>query len=103
MFNLCHWMAADANRDLHAVLKEAQPWLMAVSLSGSDSPEQVRARKGNFIQPLGKGTYDVTEILGVLGDLKYSGPVGLQCWGIGGDAHTHLEQSMETWKDVTKD
>jgi hypothetical protein len=26
------------------------------------------------------------------------GEVGLQCWGIGGDARTHLEESMAAWK-----
>ncbi len=103
MFNLCHWMLADANRDLRAVVRQARPWLMAVSLSGSDTPKQVRARRGKFIQPLGKGTYDITEVLGMLRELEYPGPVGLQCWGIGGDARTHLAQSMRAWKDVTRE
>jgi len=102
MFNLCHWMKADPNRNLRAVLKDAQPWLMSVSLSGSDTPEQVRTGNGNWIQPLGQGTYDIREFLDILRDIHYSGPVGLQCWGIRGDARAHLEQSVETWKDVTK-
>ena len=101
MFNLCHWMKADANRDLRAVLREAQPWLMAVSLSGSDTPERVRAGKGNWIQPLGQGTYDIKGFLDILRDISFSGPVGLQCWGIRGDARAHLERSMGTWKRVT--
>ncbi len=98
MFNLCHWMKADANRDLRAVLKEAKPWLMAVSISGSDKPEQIRAGKGNWIQPLGGGTYDIREFLDILREIKYKGPVGLQCWGIGGDARMHLAESMAAWK-----
>jgi sugar phosphate isomerase/epimerase len=102
MFNLCHWMKTDPNRDLRAVLKDAQPWLMSVSLSGSDTPEEVRTGNGNWIQPLGQGTYDIREFLDILRDTHYSGPVGLQCWGIRGDARMHLEQSMKTWKDVTK-
>lgn len=102
MFNLCHWMKADANRDLPGVLKEAKPWLMAVSLSGSDTPKQVRAKKGNWIQPLDKGTYDITDVLSILRDIKYLGPVGLQCYGIRGDARTHLERSMRAWKRATK-
>ena len=101
MFNLCHWMKADANRDLRAILKEAQPWLMALSLSGSDTPEQVRGGKGNWIQPLDQGTYDIVDFLDILRDIKYSGPIGLQCFGIRGDTRTHLERSMRTWKRVT--
>ena len=101
MFNLCHWMKADPNRDLRAVLREVKPWLMAVSLSGSDAPEEVRAGKGNWIQPLGQGSYDVGEFLGALRSIHYTGPVALQCYGIRGDARRHLRQSMETWKRLT--
>jgi sugar phosphate isomerase/epimerase len=102
MFNLCHWMKADSKRDLRAVLQEAQPWLMAVSLSGSDTPEQVCSGKGNWIQPLDSGTYNITDFLDILRDINYSGAVGLQCWGIPGDARTHLERSIGTWNRVTK-
>jgi hypothetical protein len=98
MFNLCHWMKGDAERDLGAVLTNASPWLMAVSLSGSDKPDEVRAGKGNFIQPLGEGTNDIGELLKALRAIEYSGPVGLQCWGIRGDAAVHLTRSMEAWK-----
>ena len=102
MFNLCHWMRADANRDLPAVLKEAKPWLKAVSISGSDTPKQVRAKKGNWIQPLDKGSYDITDFLSILRDIKYSGPIGLQCYGIRGDAKAHLARSIGAWKLATK-
>lgn len=101
MFNLCHWMKTDSNRNLWAVLEEAQPWLMAVSLSGSDRPEQVFSGKGNWIQPLDSGTYEIKDFLDVLRDINYSGLVGLQCWGIPGDARTHLKRSIETWKRLT--
>jgi len=103
MFNLCHWMKGDAERDLGAVLKTAKPWLQAVSLSGSDTPEQVRSGKGNFIQPLGRGSYDVTHLLDALGELGYKGPIGLQCWGIRGDAAVHLGQSMKSWKQMANE
>lgn len=102
MFNLCHWMKADSNRDLLAVLKEAEPWLMAVSLSGSDKPDEIRSGKGNWIQPLGQGSYDISDFLNSLREIKYSGPVGLQCWGIRGDAQIHLEKSMKEWKTLIK-
>lgn len=100
MFNLCHWMKGDPNRNLRAVIKEAMPWLMAVSLSGSDMPEQVRRGKGNWIQPLDQGTYDLRDLLGILRDNGFSGPIGLQCWGIAGDARTHLKRSIAAWKRV---
>ncbi|MCP4455808.1 MAG: TIM barrel protein [Planctomycetes bacterium] len=97
MFNLCHWMKADPNRNLRAVLQEARPWLMAVSLSGSDTPDQVRAGPGQWIQPLDQGSYDIKECLRILEDTGYASPVGLQCYGIGGDAKKHLARSVSTW------
>ncbi|MBN1342399.1 MAG: alpha/beta fold hydrolase [Phycisphaerae bacterium] len=101
MFNLCHWMKADPNRDLRAVLAEAKPWLAAVSLSGSDTPEQVRAGKGNWIQPLGQGSYDVRQLLKLLAELNYDGPVGLQCYGLKGDPRAILAQSKSAWDRLT--
>jgi hypothetical protein len=97
MFNLCHWMKADPNRDLRAVLTEARPWLMAVSLSGSDTPEQVRAGKGNWIQPLGRGSYDVRQLLKLLAELDYKGPIGLQCYGLKGNPREILKESKTAW------
>lgn len=97
MFNLCHWMKADSNRDLPAVLTEAGPWLMAVSLSGSDTPGEVRIGQGQWIQPLDQGSYDIKECLRILQEIGYASPVGLQCYGIGGDAQVHLERSIATW------
>ncbi len=101
MFNLCHWMKADPNRDLRAVLTEAKPWLMAVSLSGSDTPEQVRAGKGNWIQPLGEGRYDVRQLLKILAELDYTGPIGLQCYGLKGDPRKILAESKAAWDKLT--
>jgi len=102
MFNLSHWMKADSNRDIRSVLKEARPWLKAVTLNGSDTPQQIRNNKGNWIQPLGSGSYDITILLDALREINYTGIIGLQCWGIGGDARVHLTQSMAAWKKLMK-
>jgi len=97
MFNLCHWMKADPNRDLREVLTLAKPWLMAVSLSGSDTPEQIRAGKGNWIQPLGQGGYDVRQLLKLLAEVGFKGPIGLQCYGLKGDPKEILTASKAAW------
>jgi len=90
-------MKADTNRNFRAVLEEAQPWLMAVSLSGSDTPDQVRAGTGQWIQPLDQGSYDIKELLQLLQEIGYASPIGLQCYGIEGDARIHLARSMSAW------
>jgi alpha-L-fucosidase len=100
MFNLCHWLKVDG-KDLEPLLRSAMPHLRAVSIHGADSVEEVQAGTGNWIQPLGRGTYDVPALLGLLRELGYTGPVGLQCWGIEGDTGAHLAESMAAWKGYT--
>jgi len=103
MFNLWHWMRRDKNRDLRSVLEEAQPWLMAVSINGTDTPEKMYARQEEkAVVPLDESIYDLNEILDILRDIKYSGPIGMQCHGIRGDARLHLERSMGVWKRLSK-
>ena len=42
----------------------------------------------------------VPEWLKTLDELGYTGPVGLQCFGIGGDAREHLARSMAAWRKM---
>ena len=98
MFNLCHWLRVDGKSGLRALLEEALPRLRAVSIHGADTAAEVHAGTGNWIQPLGQGSYDVGALLALLRDIGYTGPVGLQCWGIPGDARAHLAQSIAAWR-----
>ncbi len=98
MFNLCHWLKVDGKQDLRTLLAPVMPLLRAVSVHGADTPESIHAGTGNWIQPLGQGSYNVGALLALLKELGYRGPVGLQCWGIPGDAQAHLAQSMAAWK-----
>lgn len=97
MFNLCHYLKVDGKQDVRELLKQAMPYLRAVSIHGADTAESIHAGTGNWIQPLGQGTYDVLGLLKTLQELGYKGPVGLQCWGITGDTKVHLEQSIKAW------
>jgi sugar phosphate isomerase/epimerase len=98
MFNLCHWLKVDKEENLKPVLESAMPYLWAVSINGTDKADAIRAGTGNWLQPLDKGDYDVFTVLKTLKDLGYKGPVGLQCYGIEGDARDHLVRSMAVWK-----
>jgi sugar phosphate isomerase/epimerase len=99
MFNLCHWLAVDKSRDYKPLLKKAMPLLWAVSINGADEFDQ-GAGWSRYIQPLGKGNFDVGGLLRTLHELGYMGPIDLQCYGIGGDAREHLAQSMVEWKKL---
>lgn len=100
MFNLCHWMASEDEQQLDSLLQAARPRLLAVSISGSDTPAEIKARKGNWIQPLDSGSYDLYGLLKKLRDLGYRGPVGLQCYGLPGDAREHLARSIGAWRKL---
>lgn len=97
MFNLCHWLRVNKDRDYATPLKKAMPRLMAVSINGADEWD---AQPGwaKYIQPLGRGSFDVAKFLKTLRGLGFQGPVGLQCYGIGGDTREHLQESMTAWR-----
>jgi sugar phosphate isomerase/epimerase len=100
MFNLCHWAAYDKSENLESAIRSTQPYLAAVSINGTDTPEEIQAKKGNWIQPLDSGSYNVSQVLKVLDEIKFTGPIGLQCYGIQGDVKEHLERSMKKWKEM---
>jgi sugar phosphate isomerase/epimerase len=101
MFNLCHWLKVDQSRDYKPLLKKALPRLWAVSINGADERDD-KVGWERYIQPLGQGTFDAGKFLRTLKELGYRGPIGLQCYGIAGDAREHLTQSMEAWKKMNK-
>lgn len=97
MFNLCHYLRVSKDRNYRPLLEKAMPRLMAVSLNGAD---EFDAQPGwaHYIQPLGKGNFDVFALLKTLRDLHFTGPIGLQCFGIPGDAREHLAESIKAWR-----
>jgi len=100
MFNLCHWQKLGDDKLLRALLTAAMPHLLAVSISGTDATGDVRRGKGKWIQPLDSGSFDMLGFLKMLRELGYAGPVGLQCYGLGGDAREHLARSMAAWRKL---
>jgi len=97
MFNLCHWLRVSKDRDYEKCLKLAMPRLMAVSLNGADEWD-TGAGWANYIQPLGRGTFDLAKFVRTLREMGFQGPIGLQCYGIEGDTRQHLEESMAAWR-----
>lgn len=101
MFNLCHWLRVDKQRDYKPLLERAMPRLWAVSINGADDFDPKPGWE-HYIQPLDKGSFDVGKFLKTLKDLGYKGPIGLQCFGIGGDTRDHLVRSMDAWRRLSK-
>lgn len=102
MFNLCHWLRVDKSRDYKSLLKQAMPRLWAVSINGADEFDDQPGWE-RYIQPLDKGSFDIAGFLCTLHNLGYTGPIGLQCYGIGGDAREHLARSLASWRKMDLD
>jgi sugar phosphate isomerase/epimerase len=101
MFNLCHWLRVDPSRDYRPLLKRAMPRLWAVSINGADEFDE-KPGWDRYIQPLDQGSFDVGQLLRTLKELGYQGPIGLQCYGIGGDAREHLVNSLTAWRKLSE-
>lgn len=97
VFNLCHWLRSGDGANLEAHLAAAAPHLLLVLINGSD-------HEGDWtrlIQPLGQGDYDVPAFLKSIHRAGYTGPIGLQCYGLKGDRAENLRHSMQAWRRST--
>lgn len=99
-FNLCHWLMVDG-ADLDASLRQSLPHLMMATINGADADAKA-GELGRFIQPLGAGSFDVGKVLAKLAELKWQGPIGLQHYGINGDAKVNLQRSMDAWREMSR-
>lgn len=95
-FNLCHWLKVDGDKDYRSVLQANADRIFAVTINGAQC--DATAWTGGLIQPLDKGDFDNRELLSVLREIGYDGPVGLMCYGIPDDTREHLQRSMSVWK-----
>ncbi len=98
-FNLCHALAMGDEKRIPELLDDARGVLFAVTINGADSG-LARPEWSRLIQTLDKGTYDPRIVLGKLQKLGWTGPVGLQGYGIGGDRRANLAASMAAWKKL---
>jgi len=101
MFNLCHWLRTDKQRDYRSLLERAMPNLFAVSINGADQFDD-KPGGSRYVQPLDRGSFDIQAFLRTLRRLGYTGPVGLQCYGLRGDAREHLTSSIAAWRKLNQ-
>jgi sugar phosphate isomerase/epimerase len=94
-FNLCHWLRVSRDRNIKAVVERAMPRLSVVNINGADNDGQDWK---TLIQTLDHGTFDVRGFLETLRDAGYTGPIGFQGYGIGGDAYENLKRTMTAWE-----
>ncbi|NQT81432.1 sugar phosphate isomerase/epimerase [bacterium] len=97
-FNLCHWLKVDSEKNMKPLMKLAMPYLFVVAINGADSGGD---NWNQLIQTLDRGSFDIYEFLKTLTELGYAGPIGLQGYGIKGDAHDNLKRSMDAWRKLS--
>lgn len=94
-FNLCHWLMVDGE-NLRQRIEDAAPHLFMVTINGADRGDTWKA----LIQTLDKGSFEAGQVLDILEDIGYQGPIGLQGYGIGGDVRENLSRSMGAWREL---
>jgi sugar phosphate isomerase/epimerase len=97
-FNLCHELRSGFDPEFHQLLDKAIPRLYGVTINGADRQGR---EWSTLIQPLGRGDYDVTELVRTITKAGYRGPFGIQCYGLKGDPGVYLKQSMAAWRVIS--
>jgi sugar phosphate isomerase/epimerase len=95
-FNLCHYLKVDGQKDYRPLLREHAARIFAVTICGAQVGSQTWTN--GLIQPLDLGNFDNRQLLTVLRESAYRGPIGLMCYGVPGDAREHLARSIKVWK-----
>lgn len=95
-FNLCHWLKVDGRRDYEPLLRENAQKLFVVTINGATIG--AAAWTNGLIRPLDEGDFDNRQLLAVLQQIGYRGPIGLMCYGVPGEAREHLARSMQAWR-----
>ena len=98
-FNLCHWLRTEDEKNMRSLIISAMPHLFVVSINGADSGGKDWKQ---LIQTLDRGTFNIRRFLRTLNRAGYTGPIGFQGYGIGGDAYDNLRRSMDAWLKLSK-
>jgi sugar phosphate isomerase/epimerase len=93
-FNLCHYLKVSGFTDPTLLLQKLATRLSMVTVSGAEPGDSW----DKLIQTLDRGSYNLNGLLQTLSDIGYTGPVGLQAYGIGGSVADNLKRSMAAWQ-----
>jgi sugar phosphate isomerase/epimerase len=94
VFNLYHWLKTDKPANMETAVAKAMPYLLVVTINGTT--------EAGSIETLDRGTFDVYRFLRAIKQAGFTGPVGLQGYGIGGDVRENLRRSMQAWREFSQ-
>lgn len=95
-FNLCHCLMVGDEAKIPALLADAAPYLFLVTINGADSGKP-NSSWNDLIRPLDEGSFEVRSFLHKLEELHYTGPIGLQGYGLKIPLKENLARSMVAW------
>jgi len=98
-FNLCHCLMAGDEAKIPELLTEAAPYLLLATINGADQ-DAAGTNWGRLIRPLDEGSYEVGLVLRKLKELRYTGPIGLQAFGVKLPVKENLTRSMSAWNKL---
>jgi len=99
-FNLIHWRWLPQPKPLDALLAEALPHLMTVTINGLAAAPAGKGPQADKIVPLDQGEYDVTAFMETVKKVGYRGPVGFQGFSIPGPSEEILKHTMDKWREI---
>ena len=100
-FNLCHCLMVGDEATIPEILTAASPYLFLVTINGADS-NSAHTSWDQLIRPLDEGSYDVSRLLGKLKELNYTGPIGLQGYGVKVPVKDNLARSIVAWRRLNE-
>jgi len=100
-FNLAHCLRVGDEAKIPALLAEAAPHLFLVTINGADQ-NAAGAPWERLIRPLDEGDYPVAKLLGELETIGYTGPIGLQAFGVKLPVAESLARSLKAWQAVVE-
>lgn len=98
-FNLCHCLMAGDETKIPELLTAAAPHLFLVTINGADK-NAAGTDWSRLIRPLDEGSYEVAIVLQKLKELHYTGPIGLQAYGVKLPVKENLTRSMNAWRKL---
>ena len=102
-FVLSHYLKQSDERDLPARLRAAKNRLVAAVINGSATGNTKAMGWDRLIQHIDKGEFDLAGCLDLLcGELKFKGPVFVQCSNIQAPTRRTLEATCTRWQDLKR-
>ena len=99
--HLCHEIRAGNGERLTEVAKKVKPYLRLASISGADVKYVDNSKDwSKTIQPLDKGTYDLSKFIKALQAVNYKGPVILHTFGLQKVKADHHERSYAKYQEL---